>query len=135
VAAKHFDVIVVREDERLRGRKPGETAALIVEGAKGEIGKDGVRCRQVETVLAEVDAVRHCMARANPGDVVVLCVDQHAEVLAELEQMTQHAQAGAHNKEGIGDPDLDPVEMQSEAQLSGDEAAAAESAEVEPAAT
>lgn len=135
LAARHFDVVVVREDERKRGRPAGQTADLIAEGAKGEIGKEGVRCRQVEIVLNEVDAVRHCMARANPGDVVVLCVDQHAEVLGELEQMTQHAQAGAHNKEGIGDPDLDPVEMQSEAQQSGDDAAAAEAAEVEPATT
>ena len=133
LSARHFDVVVVREDERKRGRPTGETADLIAEGAKAEIGKEGVRCRQVEIVLNEVEAVRHCMARANPGDVVVLCVDQHAEVLGELEQMTKHAQAGAHNKEGIGDPDLDPVEMQSEARLSGDEAAAAEVADVVPA--
>jgi cyanophycin synthetase len=71
------------------------------------------------------------MARANPGDVVVLCVDQHAEVLAELEQMTKSAQAGAHLGTGPGDPDLDPAELQSEAQVAGDDAAAA--AEVEPA--
>ncbi|WP_270889369.1 cyanophycin synthetase [Pedococcus sp. 5OH_020] len=127
IAAHHFDVVVVREDQRLRGRPAGQTAALIAEGAKGEIGKEGVRCRQVETVLNEVEAVRHCMARANPGDVVVLCVDQHAEVLAELEQLTHSAQAGAHNPEGTGDPDLDPAELQSEAQQSGDEAAVPES--------
>jgi cyanophycin synthetase len=131
VAARHFDVVVVREDERLRGRPAGETAALIAEGAKGEIGREGVRCRQVETVLDEVDAVRHCMARANPGDIVVLCVDQPAVVLAELEQMTKSAQAGARAP-GVGDPDLDPVEMQSEARASGDEAAAIEKGETEP---
>ena len=34
-AAKHFDRIIVREDERLRGRAPGETAALIVQGRAG----------------------------------------------------------------------------------------------------
>ncbi|HEV7195292.1 MAG TPA: Mur ligase family protein, partial [Pedococcus sp.] len=126
IAARHFDVVVVREDQRLRGRVRGETARLIVEGAQGQIGAEGVRCRQVEMVLSEVDAVRHCMARANPGDVVVLCVDNHAEVLNELELMTQSAQPGAHSAHGIGDPDLDPVELQSEAQVSGDEAAAAE---------
>lgn len=124
IAARHFDVVVVREDQRLRGRPAGETAALVVEGAQGEIGKEGVRCRQIELVLDEVDAVRHCMARANPGDVVVLCVDNHAQVLAELEQMTHSAQAGSHSGEGLGDPDLDPTELQSEAQVSGDEAAA-----------
>ena len=81
-----------------------------------------MRCRQVEIVLNEVDAVRHCMARANPGDVVVLCVDQHAEVLGELEQMTKHAQAGAHSGEGIGDPDLDPGTLTSSAAVEGTEA-------------
>jgi cyanophycin synthetase len=131
IAATHFDVVVVREDQRLRGRRAGETAELIAEGARGEIGKEGVRCRQVEVVLDEVEAVRHCMARANPGDVVVLCVDQHASVLAELEQMTQSAQAGAHADKSAGDPDLDPVELKSEATVSGDEASAAEVAEAE----
>jgi cyanophycin synthetase len=135
VAARHFDVIVVREDTRLRGRPAGQTAGLIVEGAKAEIGKEGVRCRQVETVLTEVDAVRHCLARANPGDVVVLCVDQHAEVVAELEQMTKSAQPGAHAAPaGVGDPDLDPAELQSEAQASGNEAAVASESAVETGA-
>jgi cyanophycin synthetase len=131
IAARHFDVVVVREDERKRGRPVGQTADLIAEGVRAEMGREGVRCRQVEVVLTEVDAVRHCMARANPGDVVVLCVDQHAEVLAELETMTQSAQAGAHNRDGVSDPDLDPAELQSEAQVAGDEAAA-EGTEGEP---
>jgi cyanophycin synthetase len=133
IAARHFDVVVVREDQRLRGRKAGETAELIAQGSRGEVGKEGVRCRQVEVVLDEVAAVRHCIARANPGDIVVLCVDQHARVLAELEQMTRSAQAGAHAGKGPGDPDLDPDELQSEAKVSGDEATAAEVAEAEPA--
>jgi cyanophycin synthetase len=123
VAAHHFDVMVIREDARLRGRKPGVTAELIAEGARAEMAKGDVRCRQVEIVLQEVDAVRHCIARANPGDVVVLCVDQHAEVLHELETMTKSAQAGARSSDGVSDPDLDPAEMQTEAQTSGDEAA------------
>jgi cyanophycin synthetase len=131
IAAHHFDVVVVREDKRLRGRPLGQTAELIADGVRAEMAKEGVRCRQVEVVLAEVDAVRHCMARANPGDVVVLCVDQHAEVLAELETMTQSAQAGAHNRDGVSDPDLDPVELQSEAEVAGNQAAG-QGAESEP---
>jgi cyanophycin synthetase len=133
IAARHFDVVVVREDARLRGRKAGETAALVAESAKAEIGKEGIRCRQVETVLLEVDAVRHCMARANPGDVVVLCVDQHGEVVAELETLTQHAQAGAHTGAVVGDPDLDPTELQQEATVAGEAASGEATAETEPA--
>ncbi len=124
VAAAHFDVIVVREDKRLRGRPRGECAELVAEGVRSRMGEDGVRCRQVEVVLDEVAAVRNCLARANPGDVVVLCVDQHAQVVHELEQRTSAAQAGARSGDGVADPDLDPRELQSEAQATGEEAAA-----------
>ena len=134
IAAAHFDVLVVREDERLRGRRRGECAELVAEGARSRLGEEGVRCRQVEVVLEEVEALHNVMARANPGDVVVLCVDKHAQVLAELEQLTQSAQAGAHTGgQVVSDPDLDPAELQTEAQVSGDEAGASADEELETA--
>ena len=104
VAADHFDVIVVREDDRLRGREAGRDGRARRRGHPGQDGRGHARCRQVEIVLEELDAVRHCMARANPGDLVVLCVDHHATVLAELEQLTSSAQAGAHDGTPPGDP-------------------------------
>ena len=58
VAAQHFDVIVIREDDRLRGRKRGVTAELIAEGVRSAMA-EGARCRQVEVVLDEIDAVNH----------------------------------------------------------------------------
>ncbi len=125
IAAEHFDVIVVREDDRLRGRVPGVTAELVAEGVRSRMADSGTRCRQVEIVLEELAAVRHCMARANPGDLVILCVDKHATVLGELEDLTHQAQAGAHSGESAGDPDMDPQEMQDAAQMSGREAAQA----------
>ncbi|MCB1300472.1 MAG: cyanophycin synthetase, partial [Tetrasphaera sp.] len=106
VAARYFDVLVVREDQRLRGRQPGEAAELIREGIREADAAGGVRVRAAETVLDEVDAVRHCVARANPGDIVVLCVDNHAKVVAELETITHSAQAGSSGDEP-GDPDFD----------------------------
>jgi cyanophycin synthetase len=104
IAAEHFDVLVVREDLALRGRERGAVAALVAEGAQNRMA-DGVRCKQVEIVLEEIPAVHHAMARANPGDLVVLCVDKHGAVLAELETMSHQAQAGAHVDENVGDPD------------------------------
>ncbi|KGN38730.1 cyanophycin synthetase [Knoellia subterranea] len=121
IAAQHFDVIVVREDERLRGRKPGETAGLVAEGAKAAMA-DGARCRQVEIVTDELSAVRHVMARANPGDIVVVCVDQHGVVMNELETMTKQAQPGTHTAGSVADPDLDPTTITAEAHVSGEEA-------------
>ena len=41
IAAAHFDVLVVREDERLRGRRRGECAELVAEGARSRLGEEG----------------------------------------------------------------------------------------------
>jgi cyanophycin synthetase len=112
VAARFFDVLVVREDRKLRGRPRGDVAELVSSGVRDAMSSGPVRCRQVEIVIDEVTAVRHCLARANPGDIVVLCVDQAGEVMAELETATRSAQAGAHTTAGsVGDPDLDPAAM------------------------
>jgi len=106
IAANHFDVIVLREDVNTRGRERGATAALIAEGIRSTMAT-GARCKQVEVVLDEIAAVRHALARANVGDLVVLCVDQTGPVFAELEAMSKRAQAGAHPGTVAGDPDID----------------------------
>jgi cyanophycin synthetase len=107
VAADHFDVIVAREDLALRGRPRGETAHLVAEGVRERMAS-GARCKQVELVLDEIGAVRHAMSRANKGDLVIVCVDKHAAVLAELESWSNQAQAGASSSadEPTGDPDF-----------------------------
>jgi cyanophycin synthetase len=95
VASEHFDVLVIREDSVLRGRERGAAAELVAEGARERMA-EGARCKQIELVLDEIPAVHHSMARANPGDLVVLCVDKHGPVLAELEILSSQAQAGTH---------------------------------------
>jgi cyanophycin synthetase len=111
VAAQHFDVVIVREDVNLRRRQPGETASLVTEGVRRAM-QAGARCKQVETILDEIDAVRHAMARANRGDLVVVCVDQHPAVMAELENWSQQAHAGSAVSADApsADPDYSPVE-------------------------
>ncbi len=105
VAAHHFDVVVVREDEGLRGRARGDVAALVTEGVRAAI-EEGARCKQVEVVLDEIEAVRHAMSRANRGDLMVICVDQHPAVMSELENWSPQAQAGAGVSEEA--PGADP---------------------------
>src|ERR1044072_2308504 len=94
IAAQHFDVVIVREDVSLRGRERGEVATLVAEGVRTAMG-EGARCKQVEVSLDEIEAVRHAMARANKGDLLVICVDKHAAVMAELENWGPQAQPGA----------------------------------------
>jgi cyanophycin synthetase len=109
VAAQHFDVRVVREDDNLRRRKAGETAALVAEGVRQAM-KEGARCKQVEIILDEIKAVRHAMARANAGDLVVICVDKHGAVMSELENWSTFAQAGSGENPDApsADPDFSP---------------------------
>ncbi|WP_139983259.1 cyanophycin synthetase [Nocardioides litoris] len=107
IAARHFDVVIVREDAHPRGRQPGEVAALVTEGVRTSMA-DGARCKQVEEVHDEIEAVHHAMSRANRGDLVVICVDKHAAVMTELENWSSVAQAGsgATDEAPGADPDL-----------------------------
>ncbi|MFA6576659.1 MAG: hypothetical protein WCS84_14655, partial [Nocardioides sp.] len=63
----------------------------------------------------EIDAVRHALARANKGDLVVICVDKHAEVMSELEEWSSQAQAGsgASSDAPAADPDYAPAATES----------------------
>ncbi|MCE0487635.1 cyanophycin synthetase [Ornithinimicrobium sediminis] len=123
VAAQFFDVLVVREDDNRRGRPHGAAAELVAEGVRARIQSGEVRAKSVRVVPEEVDAVRESMVLANPGDLVVMCVDKHARVLTELESLGNSAYAGARaDEERAGDPDLDPVELHDAAEASGQEA-------------
>jgi cyanophycin synthetase len=112
VAAQHFDVVIVREDANARGRAPGEVAGFVADGVRRAMSEGIARCKQPEEVLDEIAAVRHAMSRANKGDLVVICVDKHAAVMAELENWSPQAQAGAGvtAEAPAADPDYVPAE-------------------------
>ena len=79
LAASAFDEIIVREDRNLRGRVPGEAAGLVVDGARAAHG----RATRVDKILNELTAVRTALRRSNPGDLVVMCVDDAVAVYRE----------------------------------------------------
>ena len=113
IAAQHFDVVIAREDNALRGRKRGEIAALIAEGVRTAMDA-GARCKQVEIVLNELESTRFAIGHSNPGDLVVICVDQHAAVMHELESYGKQAQPGSRAEvdgdfaNAVADPDFSP---------------------------
>ena len=90
-AAAYFDEIIVREDKNNRGRPPGQTAELIVQGLKAAKA-DASRVGSVTTILDELEATRHALDNAREGDVVVVCVDHANQVWKEL-QRRQHGAA------------------------------------------
>jgi cyanophycin synthetase len=82
LAAGAFDEIIVREDKNLRGRAPGVSATNVVAGVRGARSNGG-RTTKSEKILEEMTAVRTALRRANPGDLVVMCVDDAIGVYRE----------------------------------------------------
>jgi cyanophycin synthetase len=110
VAARSFDEVIIREDRNTRGRKRGETAALVLEGVR-EAMREGARAGSVDVVLDEMEAARAALDRSRPGDLVVLCVDDAGAVFAELERRRSLAapaivRVGGDGGEPIPDPEI-----------------------------
>jgi cyanophycin synthetase len=79
LAAQTFDQIFVREDANLRGRRPGETAGIVLDGVR-RAQAEGARCQQAAAVLKELDAAMAAIGSASAGDLVVMCVDEAGTV-------------------------------------------------------
>jgi cyanophycin synthetase len=82
VAARVFDILIVREDANPRGRQRGEIARHVMEGIRAT---DGSRLQSAEIILEEGPAIDSALSRAIPGDVVLLCVDKPADTWRNLE--------------------------------------------------
>jgi len=82
--AAGFDDLVVYESEN-RGRAAGETAALLVQGARlGRIAEDRLACE-----LHVHAAIRHALALCQPGDVLVFGCGRSISELTEALRPTR----------------------------------------------
>jgi cyanophycin synthetase len=82
VAARVFDIVIVREDANPRGRQRGEIARHVMEGVKDAADS---RVRSAQIIIDERPATDAALGLAQPGDVVLLCVDKPADTWRELE--------------------------------------------------
>jgi cyanophycin synthetase len=72
LAGRMFDQLIVKQDDRLRGRQSGEAAALIKTGALAV----GLAESAIVTVLPELEAVRYALDHGKPGDLLVVFADE-----------------------------------------------------------
>jgi cyanophycin synthetase len=86
-AAAVFDHIIVREDGDLRGRRPGEVAALLCEG----LVAGGASADRLETVLDELDAVRHGLDLAADQDLLVVLTEDVGHTLRLVQSYVAEA--------------------------------------------
>jgi cyanophycin synthetase len=82
-ASTAFDEIVIREDRNRRGRAPGEAASNVSDGIHAKMAKHEARTTRVEKILDEAAAVHRALHQAVPGDLVVVCADDTANVYRE----------------------------------------------------
>jgi cyanophycin synthetase len=98
LAAHSFDVVIVRQDKNLRGRKSGEGAGLVMRGIE-KAQREGGRGQEALIVLDELESALAGMHAANKGDTVVICADDVAAVYRRIVEESR-ANGGA----AIADP-------------------------------
>jgi cyanophycin synthetase len=91
LAAPHFDYVILRDDEDLRGRAPGEVAGFI----RDALVKYGMKAEHVEIAKGETDAVRRALAMAQRDDFVAVFADRISKVAAQIDFERQKESRGA----------------------------------------
>lgn len=96
VCGRYFRELIIKEDCDLRGRKPGEVAALLKEGAV----QGGLAARRIKIILPEEEAVRKALAAAYPGDTVVIFYERLGCVLKVVEEFKKEREAAETSRTG-----------------------------------
>ncbi len=80
-AAPHFDRVILRDDEDLRGRPNGEVTGFLRAG----LVRYGMKDDQIEEAKNESEAVRRALATARRDDLVVIFADRISKVAAQVD--------------------------------------------------
>lgn len=68
ISGGFFSKLIIKEDEDLRGRSPGEVAQILYQGAL----HGGAHEKDLQIILRETDALETAIYQALPGDLIVL---------------------------------------------------------------
>ncbi|MDI3481560.1 MAG: cyanophycin synthetase [Tepidanaerobacteraceae bacterium] len=85
VAGKGFQRIIIKEDADLRGRKPGETASLICEGAL----RGGLKRDRIEIILNEEEAIASSLENALEGDMIIIFYEHFERALEAVKKYSE----------------------------------------------
>jgi cyanophycin synthetase len=70
IAAQMFTKVIVREDDDLRGRPPGETKQLVIEGIKSVNPE-----MPIKEIRDAPEAINHALRNARKGELLVILAD------------------------------------------------------------
>ncbi|MEW9082336.1 cyanophycin synthetase [Caldanaerobacter subterraneus] len=83
-----FDFIYIKEDEDLRGRKQGEVAKILEEGAI----KGGMDKKNIKIILKETEALKAAMHSAEAGDLIVVFYEKYEPLVKVIEEFVKNRQ-------------------------------------------
>ncbi|MGB9804172.1 cyanophycin synthetase, partial [Desulfofundulus sp.] len=98
IAGRGFSALVIKEDADLRGRRPGEVAAILQEGAVDA----GMHPERIRVILPEGEAVLRALLTAEPGDTVAIFYEKLDTVVKAVELFRARRQLGYSEKDGSG---------------------------------
>lgn len=81
LAGEIFDLLIIREDRDLRGRRPLETASILDKAASRTKGNRD----RIHIIASEEEAVQAALNRAGPGDLVVCLAEDLEGVRGHVE--------------------------------------------------
>jgi cyanophycin synthetase len=79
-----LDQVIIKEDDNLRGRRPGEVSSLVKRG----LTEKGVGDDRIEIVPDEFDAIERALEIARADDLVTILADDVTGVLEYLDAVT-----------------------------------------------
>ncbi|AIS53582.1 cyanophycin synthetase CphA [Thermoanaerobacter kivui] len=86
ICGREFDFIYIKEDLDLRGRKPGEVAKILEQGAI----KGGMDRQKIKTILKETEALRAAMYNAEPGDLIIVFYEKYQPIIEVIEEFIKN---------------------------------------------
>ncbi|MBP2636771.1 MAG: cphA [Firmicutes bacterium] len=95
-AGQGFDNIYIKEDSDLRGRQPGETAALLQQG----VVEAGITAEQITTILDEGDAVNVALGQAETDDLIAVFYENYETVMQAIADFSETKAAELQPKPG-----------------------------------
>lgn len=82
VAGKGFHRLIIKEDENLRGRRPGEVAQLLRQGAQ----EAGLKRDKIQIILNEEEAITYSLEHVCEGDLIIIFYENYEKAVTAIKK-------------------------------------------------
>lgn len=86
IAGRMFTNVILREDDDLRGRAPGETSRFVIEGIR-QVNPD----LPIKEILSAPEAIQYALAHARKGELLVILADKVQRTIDIVEKFREAA--------------------------------------------